>query len=366
VVASLAATLLAVLTAGVVAATLFAVKAREEADKAHKSFEEATRRADAEQKVRRSFKTLLLALRDTEPLYFLGGYGTAGTVTAEANPLVRTLIARFPELLHDPPGDMVARAALHDTIGDFYRTYGDFKKAEPLLEEALKLRQLHLGEQHPDYAASLHSLACLYHDRGDYARAEDLYRKALASRQRLNDAEGIDASMFNLARMLLEMGDYGPAEQLLLAVIKARQSRDGDVSRPVAVTKFALAALYLDRGQPEMGWMRSRDAVNTFIAIEGDKGLWRAVALCQEAMVNAELPPLLQGDPGRKFKESLSLISSSVGENHAYNAIVLHELARYLGHARRSFQSIGAKDRPSRLPAEILRVTSSAPGWISA
>ncbi len=39
---------------------------------------------------------------------------------------------------------------------------GDYAAAEPLYRQALEIRRMALGEDHPDYAASLNNLAGLY------------------------------------------------------------------------------------------------------------------------------------------------------------------------------------------------------------
>ena len=43
---------------------------------------------------------------------------------------------------------------------------GNYAAAEPLLRQALEIRRTALGEDHPDYAASLNNLAVLYCDDG--------------------------------------------------------------------------------------------------------------------------------------------------------------------------------------------------------
>ena len=43
---------------------------------------------------------------------------------------------------------------------------GDYARAEPLYRQALEIRKKALGENHPDYAASLNNLATLYQIRG--------------------------------------------------------------------------------------------------------------------------------------------------------------------------------------------------------
>ena len=56
---------------------------------------------------------------------------------------------------------------------------GEYAKAEPLLQEALRICQKVLGPEHPATATSLNNLAALYQDMGEYAKAEPLYQEAL-------------------------------------------------------------------------------------------------------------------------------------------------------------------------------------------
>jgi len=57
---------------------------------------------------------------------------------------------------------------------------GDYAGAEPLLRQALAIREKALGPDHPDVANSLNNLAGLLETTGDYAGAEPLLRRALA------------------------------------------------------------------------------------------------------------------------------------------------------------------------------------------
>jgi tetratricopeptide (TPR) repeat protein len=62
---------------------------------------------------------------------------------------------------------------------------GDYAKAEPPLQEALRIRQKVLGPEHPDTAQSLNDLAVLYLDTHEYAKAEPLLKEALRIRQKV-------------------------------------------------------------------------------------------------------------------------------------------------------------------------------------
>ena len=56
---------------------------------------------------------------------------------------------------------------------------GDYAKAEPLYQRALKISEKALGPEHPTPARASRSLAGLYEHMGDYAKAEPLYQRAL-------------------------------------------------------------------------------------------------------------------------------------------------------------------------------------------
>jgi tetratricopeptide (TPR) repeat protein len=56
---------------------------------------------------------------------------------------------------------------------------GEYAKAEPLYQQALRIRQKVLGPEHPDTAGSLNNLALLYKDMGEYTKAEPLLQEAL-------------------------------------------------------------------------------------------------------------------------------------------------------------------------------------------
>jgi len=55
----------------------------------------------------------------------------------------------------------------------------DYEQAEPLYKQALEIRKVALGEQHPDYALSLNNMAALYAKLGRFDQSLPLYQQAL-------------------------------------------------------------------------------------------------------------------------------------------------------------------------------------------
>ncbi len=55
----------------------------------------------------------------------------------------------------------------------------NYRKAEPLHRQAMEIEKRILGENHPDYAGTLNSLANLYQDMGEYRKSEPLHQQAI-------------------------------------------------------------------------------------------------------------------------------------------------------------------------------------------
>ncbi|GAA3826927.1 CHAT domain-containing protein [Streptomyces phyllanthi] len=74
--------------------------------------------------------------------------------------------------------DIGLRAGVVNNLALVLTTKRDFGGAERLHRQALDHRREQLGEEHPQYAASLNNLAHVYKDQGRFADAEPLFRRA--------------------------------------------------------------------------------------------------------------------------------------------------------------------------------------------
>ena len=86
---------------------------------------------------------------------------------------------------------------------------GDYAKAEPLYQRALKIDEKALGPDHPDTAQTLNNLAELYRSMGDYAKAEPLYQRALKIKEKALGPDHPDTAMAlnNLALLKIDLGE---------------------------------------------------------------------------------------------------------------------------------------------------------------
>jgi tetratricopeptide (TPR) repeat protein len=120
-----------------------------------------------------------------------------------------------------------------------------FAKAEPLLQEALRVRQKVLGPQHPGTATGLDNLASLYMCMYEYAKAEPLFQEVLRIRRKVLGPEHPDTvtSLRNLAWLDFDLGRMDEATDL------ARQASAGELtilSKIFAFTSEKQRLAYLD------------------------------------------------------------------------------------------------------------------------
>jgi tetratricopeptide (TPR) repeat protein len=143
------------------------------------------------------------------------------------------------------------QAKLLDTIGQLYENIGLHDRAQPLLEEALKLRRQTLGNESLDVATTLNHLGEVIRLKGDYARSEPLFREALTLRRKLLGAEHKDVaeSLNRLGHLLVGRGNFSEAESLLREALAMRRKLLGDECAEVAESLYSLGELMRNTGK---------------------------------------------------------------------------------------------------------------------
>jgi serine/threonine protein kinase len=169
------ATVMVVLVGGIVASTIFAVRAE--------------RQAKISQAVTDFLENDVLA--SVDPAKAKGLEVTVRYILDEAS---ESMADKF----EDEP---LVEASIHQTLGSTYLSLGEYKAAEQHLERARQIRRERLGEEHSDTLASMNKLALVYEKQGRYDEAEKLHIKTLEIRRRVLGEEHPNtlASMNNLA-----------------------------------------------------------------------------------------------------------------------------------------------------------------------
>lgn len=145
--------------------------------------------------------------------------GRGDTITA------REILDRGAEKIRrELSGQPVTQARMMSTIGLVYVKLGLLGKAEPLIREALAVREKTLGPDHPDTAKSLDTLGVLLTRQKKYGEAEQTLRKALAVEERVNpESENTLNVLLHLADLFKVQGRHADAQpfEMRAAAIRA-------------------------------------------------------------------------------------------------------------------------------------------------
>lgn len=168
--------------------------------------------------------------------------GETLTDTVRAREMLGRGVERAREMERQPE----LQAQMLDVIGRLYSHVGEYKRAQPLLEEALAQRKKLYGGTHADVATSLESLAQAKREQGDGDGAAILDREVLAIRRKLLGPDHVKTAdaLFNLAADLHVSGDYKGAEPLIEEWTKLVDAQPSEVTKRRADQLSSLAYVY--------------------------------------------------------------------------------------------------------------------------
>jgi tetratricopeptide (TPR) repeat protein len=242
-----------------------------------------------------------------------------------------------------------------NSLAWLYQEIRDYARAEPLYEQALKIRKQALGEQHPYYALSLNNLAWLYQARGYYARAEPLYKQALVIRkQALGEQHPYYAhSLHNLAWLYQEIGEYARAEPLYKQALQIRKQALGEEHPEYAASLNNLALLYQSMGDYARAEPLYKQALEIRKQAPGDQHPDYATSLNNLALLCQEMGDYARAEP--LYKQALEIRKKALGELHPDYATSLSSLAWL-------YQARGDYARAELLSKQALEIRKNALG----
>jgi CHAT domain-containing protein/Tfp pilus assembly protein PilF len=196
------------------------------------------------------------------------------------------------------------------------RRAGKYDEAIPLVERALKTREMILGTDHRDVAAALNSLALIYWNKSDYAKAEPLYQRALSIVEKVLRPEHpiVANSLNNLALLYKDKGDYAKAEPLFLRALAIWEKALGPEDPTIAVSMNNLATLYHERGEYAKAEPRYQRALTIWEKAFGPDhpdvalSLFNLGILCGAIGDHAKAEPL--------FQRALAIWEKTSGPDH--------------------------------------------------
>src|SRR5713101_2994948 len=138
-------------------------------------------------------------------------------------------LAALEDVEHAGPEDPRLAATLN-TLAVLYHTQRKYAQAEPLYQRVLKLLEQTIGPDHPTLATTLNNLAVVYEAQDKYGEAAPLYQRALALIERTLGPEhpNLAATLDNYADLLRKMQREAEAEtaEARAKAIWAKQKRE--------------------------------------------------------------------------------------------------------------------------------------------
>jgi tetratricopeptide (TPR) repeat protein len=214
-----------------------------------------------------------------------------------------------------------------NNLAGLYESQGCYEEAFPLYQRALAIDEKVYGKHHPDIAIDMSNLAGCYDSRGFYDEALLLYQHSLVIReQQLGESHpDTGISYGNLAGVLEAIGDYNNA---LIYRKKALENHENSLGKehPITATSLNnLAALYDSQGRYEEAlplYLRSlaidekvygKDHPDVATDLNNLAALYYSQGRYAEAL------PL--------YQRSLAIREKQLGENHPNVASILNNLA---------------------------------------
>lgn len=225
-------------------------------------------------------------------------------------------------------------AFAQNKLARLLQAMGRYADAQPVFEECLDmLRRLH-GAEHPEVAKLLSNLGWLLYERGEYDRAESIQREALDLRRRLLSGEHTDiaTSLNNLAITLSARGDLDGAERMLRESLAMDRKLRGDLHPNIAATMSNLALTLREKGEPEEAESLLRQALDLARRAHGGDHPDVATAIHNLALLIRERGRLDEAE--QLYREALELNRRLLGERHPRTAGTLMNLALVLQNQR--------------------------------
>jgi tetratricopeptide (TPR) repeat protein len=247
----------------------------------------------------------------------------------------RALLARGLARAHELAGQPALQAQMLDVVGRLETRLGEYDRARPVLQEALALRRKVYGDNHPDVASSLESLAWVEYDEGNFAEATRLRRDVLALRRRLiGDSDTkTTTSLLELAAAMHAQGDYRGAQPLLdewISIVSRQRPETTDLR---ARQLSDLASNYEVRGNSEMAERLIREAAGINRALYGERNPNYANTLVTMGSMISNLGR--QSEADSILRSSINILREVYPTGHPDLADALKTLGVVLEHEQR-------------------------------
>ena len=255
-----------------------------------------------------------------------GWYLRERALYAEAEPLLKQALTIRERILGVEHLDT---ATSRNNLGQIYRLLGEYRQAEPFLKRTLATREQVLGTEHPDTAFTLHDLGHLQYFLGEYEDAETFYQRALAIRMQVLGAEHPDTAttLNHLGQLYYGQGKYEQAEAYYQQALLIRKKiLFPETLHPLlATTRNGLGLLYYAQGKYQEAEAQFQQALTIRERTLGPEHHLTTITLNHRGMLYQKLEMYEQAE--LLHKRVLLIRERALGPQHPDSAFALNDLA---------------------------------------
>ena len=220
-------------------------------------------------------------------------------------------------------------ATLFSYIGNCFNWHADYNQAKEKHEQTLEIRVKIHGENHPDVASSLSSLANVLSILSQYGEAKEKHEQALKIRTKIygNNHSVVATSLNNLANVLSALGQYEEAKEThekALAIWKKIPDNHPDIARSLNNLGRTLKSL----GRYQEAKEKQERALAIRIKIYGENHPDVATLLSNLGLVFASLG--WYKEAREKHERALEIRVKTYGEEHPTVGTSLNNLGEVL------------------------------------
>jgi len=233
-------------------------------------------------------------------------------------------------LNHDP----AIQADLYQTLATVYQSFGNFDRAESLLNSALEIRRAVFGRDSREAADGLLHLGVLRYDQGRLPEADRLIREALAMDRRHFPANHptVARDMSALGKVLEDAGDNQKAIEVLEDAVRIQSAKSA------AGTDLAASLTLLANAHFYLGHYAISDSLNQRVLamdkqLHGERHPDVADALVNLGNVQTNLEHYAEAE--RYFRQALEIDRSWYGKDHPNTADIETYVAQAVEYQKR-------------------------------
>ncbi|HBS88754.1 MAG: hypothetical protein A2W91_04235 [Bacteroidetes bacterium GWF2_38_335] len=215
--------------------------------------------------------------------------------------------------------------------GFIYLSTGEYEKAEPLFEKAVKCFEDNKTENAKAYSFALSNIGTLYNWTSRYEKAENVFLKVLEIRKKTGEKTPEYATALNnLGNIYKDVGRYKESEEYYLKAIELRKELFGEKDSEYGVAINNLAILYVNMGQYDKGAEILLKARDIFKEIPGEGQVKYLTVTNNLGAIYWSMGDFIKAEP--MLVDVEIKLKEIVGEEHPNHITAINNLAVLYSH----------------------------------